>query len=240
MQKSKLQYYVHILCWCGFICAWSILQNRSVITGGGWLLSHHSHAIGRLQRPHLSQQPHDGGVGDKAEWRLPVQRAHRRPARLTAAEFIAVCSGEAKGLKLSHFVAWWLVIRNCVFDFTDFVDYLLFYQQFLCIVVCYSSVWNYSHVQMLYELILLAVMMVLVKALVMMILMVLIRDVTEPAKIRFYLIWILYFKSVGFGCGCVFVTQSRKSKQWIFIYSYPYMLFTKHRIGLKVLVWFTI
>jgi len=66
---------------------------------------------------------------------------------------------------------------------------------------------------MLYELILLAVMMVLVKALVMMILTVLIRDVTEPAKIRFYLIWILYFKSVGFGCGCVFVTQSRKSKQ---------------------------
>jgi len=34
------------------------------------------------------------------------------------------------------------------------------------------------------------------------------RDVTELAKIRICHIWILYFKSVGFGLGCGFVARS--------------------------------
>jgi len=61
----------------------------------------------------------------------------------------------------------------------------------------------------------------------MLFLFITIRDVTQPAKIHFHRIWILCFKSVGFRYGFVTQSQLRKSKHWIAIYWFLYLLNTK-------------
>jgi len=57
------------------------------------------------------------------------------------------------------------------------------------------------------------------------------RDVTEHSKIYICCIWILYFKSVGFGCGFVNTITAKVhirllSTHWVSIYLCPYILNT--------------